>query len=384
MTALAARADKLLTYGEMLFALAILVIFGRTARVTKASGLILLLLPWAYLVCRDAYEGNLVDRRQFAYPLVIIGIWALRPRVADLRILGYLVAATASLSLFMGFVVPSAGILRSADTAAVVQEDKQILGQGILLGPFNQGNQLGSYLVVGIAAVGCIASRRWRWLMVAACAYALLWSSSRSSLATLAAVAIAVILLDAVGRRARPALGVGLVAAVAVAACVTPLLTRDPEAFTNRGFIWTQVLKAWGSNPVFGLGTDWFAKTAASSDAFANSAYDAHNQFLQLLATGGIVLAALVGLLLLDVTAAAVALARRGNLFGLYFLIVVVGAGWLEASFGFVDRNQMTAVAILPMAFLLFAQDLASDPDDADRRDEHGEPRPTQPAEASA
>lgn len=367
---LTARADRFLTYGEMVCSLAILVIFGRGARLSRVAGLVLLLLPWVYLIVRDDFNGNPPDKRLLAYPLVVLAVWALRPALTDLRPLAYLVAGTAVISVLMGFFLPSAGILQDASNAGAAVEDKQVFSQGILLGPFSQGNQLGSYLVIGIASLGLIRTRPLRWFSIAVTVYALLWASSRSSLVTLAVLAFTVVLLNAVAQRTRAALGVCLVVVVALITCATPVLTNDPEAFTNRGFIWAQVLKAWNGDPVFGLGTDWFAKTAASSGAIANSAYDAHNQLLQLLTTGGIALAAVVGLMLVAATVAAAARARAGQLFGLYFMTALLGAGWLEASFGFVDRNQVTAVAIVPLAFLLFAE--APVPREQDLDDETG------------
>ena len=140
--------------------------------------------------------------------------------------------------------------------------------------------------------------------------------------------------------------------------CIVPLVTTDPAAFTNRGYIWQASHAAWAQHPFVGNGSDWFSIVGSSSASLGPTVFHAHNQFLQLLVTGGVVLALLVGLLVATAVGAAGRLAARGHLVGAGYLAAFAGTCLLEVSLVIVDNSLVFPVAVLPLLFILFTADL--------------------------
>ncbi|MBK6873153.1 MAG: hypothetical protein IPG94_17795 [Kineosporiaceae bacterium] len=105
--------------------------------------LLVLLLPWVYQVTRDLYEPAPPRLGLVVYPVIVITMWVLRPRLEQLSTLGYLIGLTAALSLVLAVAWPTKGILVSA-AGTVVTPDKQILPWGILIGPFTDGTRSAS------------------------------------------------------------------------------------------------------------------------------------------------------------------------------------------------------------------------------------------------
>ena len=114
--------------------------------------LVLMLAPWAYIRIRDWLSFDPFRLTDLAYPLPVIAVWLLRPGLRQLRLLGYLVAAVAAISVALGVLLPSHGIFRSA-AGAVITEDKNILPWGMLVGIYTHGNSLGQFLALGIPMV---------------------------------------------------------------------------------------------------------------------------------------------------------------------------------------------------------------------------------------
>ena len=111
-------------------------------------------------------------------------------------------------------------------------------------------------------------------------------------------------------------------------------------------------------HPLFGNGSDWFSVIGSSSASLGPTWFHAHNQFLQLLVTGGVVLAVLVGVLIVAAMTGAARLAVRGHLFGVSYLAALAGTCVFEVSLAIVDNSLLFPVAVLPLLFILFTADL--------------------------
>src|SRR5690606_31579228 len=99
------------------------------------------------------------------------------------------------------------------------------------------------------------------------------------------------------------------------------------------------------------------------------TAFHGHNQLVQLLVTGGVAFAVLVGLLLVMASRSAVRQAGAGSLFGALYVVALAGTCLLEVSVVMVDNMSMLPVVLVPLAALSCAdrKDLVGDPDDAPR-----------------
>ena len=319
------------------------------------GALVVVLLPWVYLQLRNWTLSEPLQLSQLIYPIVTIAIWALRPALSEFALLGYLVGVVAVISIVIGFLAPSQGILRSAE-GLVITQDKTLLPFGILVGIFTHGNNLGQYLVLGLPMVTVIRRRFTRVLLIIVVCFALVWSAARASLITSVIVIMVTAAVALLSARLRGLPARLIVMAPFALAALLPLLTSDPSAFTNRGFIWMASLDAWGSNPFFGLGSRYYQELGRTSESLGGSVFHGHNQLVQLLVTGGLVLVVLIALMLLCVINASARWAERGRLVAVAYLTALAGVCTLEVSLVFVDNTFLFSVVVLPVAIILFSE----------------------------
>ena len=362
LTSAASSAVTQVTYIVLLAACAAAVVFNLND-VTRPGlwRIAFMLAPWLWLLVRNAYSG-FATPDTLLYPFLVLALAALRPSVRTvLAACGILVIATAGIAIAMGLFAPEAGIAQVAPGEAHIRADKANLPDlGLLQGMFTTENSLAQFLAVGWAAV--FAVRPW-WLRIAgagAVFFAVFWSSSRSGMATLvimSVVGMAVALLVAYERRvwasvvARSAIAVGLLAMIAV-----PLIFGEDEAFTGRGEIWSVSLREWAERgPWFGLGNDWYAAMARSETSPLHAgAVHGHNDLVQVLVTGGIVMAAISICWLAGLGYALTRARARWIVPGSMLLVGVIVNGVLEVSLGFVDRSVLWVATVVPLAVLLF------------------------------
>ncbi|MGC0366349.1 O-antigen ligase [Rhodococcus sp. 27YEA15] len=346
---------------ELLF---LLLIFGLCAYIVirgtaemptdRRVPLVLMLAPWVYIVIRDLYNDQVPTRGGLLYPLLVVAIWILRPQLKKLATLGYLVVLTALACIALGALLPESGILISSAGSAVAPP-KEILPLGILIGIFTDGNNLGQYLVLGLPAVMLIPRRLVRAMGVAVVLFAIVWTSSRSSLAAAAIACIVWTLMSVT-----PSVLRRLATWCAVAACVGvmmwwPLSGPADDAWTNRGAIWRHSLAAWWNTPWFGSGSNWYSVLPQNVGSLGGFAFHGHNQFVQTIATGGLVFVVLVTAMFVTITWAASQWSARGVFQPVALLVALFASSTLEVSFGFIDRAFLVAVTVLPLMFAMFA-----------------------------
>lgn len=334
-----------------------LIVIGYLNRLVAPTfpALLVLLAPWVFLVVRDLYIPKTLSNPGVAYVLIVVAVWFLRPNMSQLKTLGYLVGFTALISVAIAVVIPAKAIFQTA-AGEVILDDKQIIPGGLLVGIFTQGNNLGQFLVLGLPTVFLIGRSKVKSVFVALVLLAILWSASRGALIALGVGALTWTTL----RLSPPALrAIAAPLAMAVplsAACVIPLVTTAPDAFTNRGLIWVVSLEAWRGAPWFGWGSNWYNRIGETSNRIAGSVFHGHNQLVQFLVTGGIVLTALAALLCVVLMMRATRHAVAGSLFAATWVAMLFGTCLMEKSFSFVDNGNFLVVTVLPMAFILLGR----------------------------
>jgi O-antigen ligase len=356
-TGLASAAQRGLFYLAVGFCLWIIALLWRRSPSRRGLALIVFLLPWAYLVIRDRYAQQRPENIYELMPVLAVAIWMLRPRIARLQVLGYVVGVTVVASLLVGIALPGHGIQRNAG-GVVLAVDKQILPWGLLVGIFSDANNLGQFIAMGLPAVMLIRARGWRIVIALCSLFALVWSASRSSMVAVALSIVVYLIVSRTRAHSRAFVAFLLLGIAFAAVCILPLITHDPTAFTNRGYIWQASQAAWAQHPLFGNGSNWFSIIGSSSASLGPTVFHAHNQFLQLLVTGGVVLAVLVGVLIVAAMTGAAQLAVRGHLFGVGYLAALAGTCVSEVSLVIVDNSLVFPVVVLPLLFILFTADL--------------------------
>lgn len=349
---LAAAADKVLY--PALIAVCVLIIIGYLGAVRLASlaWLVVLFAPWIYLVLRDVYVNTDVARGGVGFSLIAGAVIVLEPDVRRLRVLGYLMAVTAAASVLLGALMPAHGIYRNL-AGDVVVDDKQLIPSGILVGIFTQGNNLGQFLALGLPMVFLIRRAGVRIAAVAVTLLAIVWSASRGSLFAIGLAGVGYVVLRVCAPAVRRVVAPILILAVTAVICWVPLTTTDLLAYTNRGLIWMESLRAWATSPVVGLGSEYYQRLGGSSGRIAGSVFHGHNQLIQLLVTGGIVLVILTAVLLGVATVRATKDAADGQLLGITFLLLLLGTGLLERTISFVDNVNLLVSAMLPLIFIV-------------------------------
>lgn len=358
-TALTALATDVLTAALLGFCLLVVLDALRRNPRRDLLGLVLLLAPWLWVEVRSFTLDRGLAVADLVYPAVVVAVWLLRPGLRHLRLLGYLAGAVALVSVAIGVLLPDAGVFRASD-GSVIAEEKAILPLGVLVGVFTHGNTLGQFLIMGFPLVALVPRRGLRAVLLAVSAFALLWSAARSTIAGAVALAlvVAVLSLLPVARRTVPYRLVlwgafGLVA-------VLPFVTTAPLAFTGRGAIWTRSLALWRDHPWVGNGSDFYSRIAQTSADLGGTVYHGHNEMVQLLVTGGVVLAVLVGALVLGAVHRAATVPGGGTV-GVAILLALAAASLLEVSLLFDGGSVFDPVLLLPLATLLVGEPLGPD-----------------------
>ena len=359
LTPVTAAATDVLTVALLGFCLLVVLDALRRNPRRDLLGVTLLLAPWVWVQVRGYTLGSTPSVSDLVYPAVVVAVWLLRPGLRHLRLLGYLAAAVAVVSVLIGIVLPDQGVFRSLD-GSVITEEKSILPFGMLVGVFTHGNVLGQYLLMGLPLVALVPRRGLRAVLLAVVVVALVWSAARSTIAGAVALAmvVAVLSLLPADRRSVPGRLVlwgafGLVA-------LLPFVTTASAAFTGRGGIWSASLAIWRAHPWVGNGSDLYARIAQTSAYLGGTVYHGHNEMVQLLVTGGVVLAVLVGVLLLVAIRRATE-APGGALVGVAILLALAGASLLEVSLLFDGNTVFNPVLLLPLATLLVGEPLGTD-----------------------
>jgi hypothetical protein len=352
---LAEQLGLALTFG--IVGLCFLIVLDRltTLPATGLGSVALLLAPWAYLVGRDQFLDVPLAPATLIWPAVVVAVWVLQPRIEWLALLGQLVGATAIVSLALAIAKPSSAILLQ-EPGRLLTEEKSVLPWGILVGVFTHGNNLGQFMVLGLPLVFLVPQRGRRRVFVAVTLLCILWSASRSSFFAVGIVVVAALVIRLAKPAARPVVGAIVCIAAFTFVSIVPFVTSDPAAFTNRGLIWALSEDWWRTNTSFGLGSRWYEVVALSSSRVAGSVFHGHKQFVHLLVTGGMLLAALVAVMLLATIGRAGRLAARGQPFGIVYLVALAGTCMLEITLGFVDNFGLMALVVLPLSFILLGQ----------------------------
>jgi O-antigen ligase len=350
----AVLAQRGLNFLLMALCVAIFLRNLRNLPTDRRLSLVVLIAPWVYLISRDLYIVGHPKLAVLLYPLLVLAVWSLRPGLGHLVLTGWLTALFVLLNLGLAIVLPAKGLF-SSSAGELIAPEKQILPWGVLVGIFTQGNVLGVFLVLALPAVVLIRSPLNRLWIGALASFALVWTSSRSSLAALIMIVVVFVGLAALRASARGVFAAVTLIIFTAAVALIPITTTSNQAFTNRGYIWRTSLASWAEDPWFGLGSHWYSQIGQFVNALPGTAYHGHNLFVHALVTGGLIYVTLLTLMVLCLIYYAIVWAIRGVGYPLAFLVAFLVSATLEVPFGVVDNSALYAVTVLPMAVIVFS-----------------------------
>lgn len=321
----------------------------RSRTVRNPNLLVFFLLPWIAVMATNWINGRNPAQQVILYPLIALAAWLLRPTVRVLSTAAWAVTLTATLSLALAAVRPSLAFYSNPGGSESV--DKAVLFPQLLAGPYGHPNLLGAVLALGIPTLFVLRSRLLIFSAAAPILVALVWTSARTSMIA-AGVTLALACLVRIRRPwTRLATYAALLTGVAVTT-VTPLITTDPLAFSERGRIWLTALQYWKERPWVGYGTDYFRRVALIENDFGAYAYNGHNIMVDLLATAGAVGAVAVAVWLIMLLRATTANHYYWSAVPLLWLISFVYEGWLEARLSVENLAQLGFIIWIPAAVI--------------------------------
>ncbi|MCI4658237.1 O-antigen ligase family protein [Cryobacterium zhongshanensis] len=330
--------------------LAAIIIVDNVSAATPSTKLWMLgvaLLPFVVILFSDLANGEKPASDVAVYPLVVFALWRARVAFRTLRVLGWITVVSALVSIGMGFVLPSIGT-----TLPPIIGDK-VYWPTLLAGPYSHPNVLGLALSMGLPFVFLIHNRFALIVGILSTLFAVGWSGNRCSMLA-AAIAILVFMLV----RWRPETRLRPLAILAVGAyltCVIPVMTTDTADYSLRGQIWIESLKSWRDSPVFGHGSGFYFMIGQYSNSFGPTAFNGHNAFVHLLATGGLLLLAAVVLFMVTVYRSGRNLPVMYRAVTMSFSIMLVYNAWLQNTITFTGLSEIGYIGWLPMALILFA-----------------------------
>jgi len=329
---------------------------------SDVSPLVLVVLPWVWIVFNEFARGGDVTEQMLLPIGVAVTLWAIQPRVSDLR--AYALAA-AGLAVVSMVLTSSAPALMYMPQTFDANSEKSLTGLPLLAGFFGHPNGYGMFLVLALPLTHLFSRWYLRWTTAAVLLAAILWSASRTALFGVAVWAVVLLVSMLLGRAGNRTVGRvfgALLLVLVVAVVALPLITTDPEAFTKRGAIWRFALSQLsGDQWLVGLGHSWYVDHYdLLKAALSSAASHGHNVFVTYVVTGGIVLVALLAVVLAAAARAAGHLPRRDQVAAGTFLCVLTAVSITETAWRVEAPDTLFAAMVVPLFVIaLQARDLS-------------------------
>lgn len=282
----------------------------------------------------------------------VIALWNVGAPIAGLRWIPFTVAVISVYSLIGGLLIPEFMMYNA-------NSEKAIIPGWELAGPFGHANVLGMFCVVAFALVPLISDTRWRVAIAVILFVTLLAAASRTAL-----IAAALIIMWWIVCRFRSVVSVRLAGTIlaggsATAMLVFPFLDWDPDAFTERAFVWSQSLDVWRQSPVVGMGVNWFLEDAQALSNVAKWAFvgTGHNLAVDTLVKSGLVgLGVLIPLLVIAILSARALRDVDQQIACFGFLMAFFVAATTEAVWALLPNLQLFPISGLVFAVLILTR----------------------------
>lgn len=322
--------------------------------------LLVALTPWIWINLNEFMRGNVVPEQTILPMGVALTFWAIQPRVTDLKIYAVLGAILAAVSMALTSSAPTLMYMpQSFDEAT----EKSITGLPLLAGFFSHPNANGLFLALALPLTCLFSHWYLRWATAGVILTAIVWSASRTALFGAAVWVVVMLLTVVVRRHLTRVLGVVL-AALIVAVVLVPSTTTDPEAYTERGSIWQfNLAQLGGLHWLYGLGHSWYTDNYPMlKSALSSAAGHGHNVFVTYTVTGGLILVALIGLVVVFSARIASRLPDRERVGAFAFLCVLVSVSITESAWRVEAPDTLFAAMLVPM-FVIATQSPRVAPD---------------------
>lgn len=321
-------------------------LLNRSGPSRRFAILVAALAPGATLGLSAIGAGLDLGLNSFVFALLAVAAWLRGVGKQTLRLLAALGALTAVVSVVLAVTAPEL-VLVARGTGSI--DEKAIIGSTLLAGPFAAPNTLGTAMLLLFPMVAFLRTRLMQVVAGASIVLALTWSASRTSLAAWALLLLVGLLFKVGARWVLPV----VVASLAILGLVLPFQSQSADDFTGRGRIWAGSIAAWREAPWLGQGPDYYSTAGQFINDMGRTAFHGHNMWVNALATGGLLHAFTVLVLLLAVTIQAYRL-RLASLAA--WVVGFAASGILEVVLDVRNPGNTAWVAWIALCAVLFAR----------------------------
>ncbi|MDF2554115.1 MAG: hypothetical protein K0R60_10 [Microbacterium sp.] len=320
----------------------------------RLGALTIVTLPFAYNIASTVANAQPLPNNVVASVAVILALALCSVRLENLRVIPYLLAITAGASLVLGALFPHIGLM-AGQSGATTTAEKGILFDSLLAGVYNHSNVLGTMLILGLPSVLLLRRQAHIVVIVAITGFALVWSSSRTSVFSLLAALAGTAVMALLTPRARSAWAIVSVVGALCVVVTLPLITHEAQAFSSRGQIWAGSLSQAAASPITGGGYGWYGHIAEFSNSLIAVAFNGHNLFVHAATTGGALYLLVLAILFIGLLVAAIRFATRGALYPYVFLLAYAVISTLEVVARYRDLDPAFWVVVAPIAVFIFS-----------------------------
>ena len=337
----------------LLLALSAAVVFLRGRPNRDITGVLMLLLAVNLPYLLSPKLPPLADFPKILLANVfVLALWKVGAPVAGLKWLPMTVAAIAVYALIGGLIIPEYAMYNTAS-------EKDIIPGWELAGPFGHANVLGMYCALALALTPLITERRWRLLTGSILALTIVATASRTALIAALFVTLWWLLCWFRSKTSIRLAGTVLVTICATAMFVFPFVNWDPDAFTDRAYVWAESLKVWQQSPVVGMGVNWFLDDAQALGNIAKWAFvgTGHNLVVDTLVKSGLIGLVVLVPLFLAATASARSLTVTSQQIACFgFLMAFFVGATTEAIWALLPNLQLFPISGLVFAVLILTR----------------------------
>lgn len=247
----------------------------------------ILILFWAYALVNNYSHNARFSLQVILFPLTMFSLLISSGYQKILKVIAIAGAVIIFICVWMLITNPEIAFYNGSNFI----EDKAIIGNRILAGPFSHPNSLGAVMLI-ISPAYLSLKENYRNLLLLLSFVVILMTGSRTSIFSFL-IWILILVLPA-GRILRKRILLFVTFFSFIFMILLPFVTSQIGAFSNRGQIWINSRDYISRNPIFGYGVDFYSQQLGRNSNFISTAVTGHNLMIDILIKYGI-----VGILLL-------------------------------------------------------------------------------------
>jgi O-antigen ligase len=283
------------------------------------------------------------------FPLILLCSILLRPDFSSFRIVSVAIIIVSIISLALRLVSPDIVLVNYGSL-----QSKGIFGYKLLSGIYSHSNQFGAVLSLSAPFI-LLLKRNAQIVFLPLILLTLFLTGSRSALL---ATALSLMLMWSLRNFSDKAFNLTVTCVFysgMVVMYVLPFLIRSENFLSLRGRIWMRSIEDWKTNPIFGMGSDYYENTALNYSTIGYYGGTGHNLALDFLVKYGILGLAMISIILITMRNRAVLVLNLSRVPALWILTFLLN-GIVEVNFNPMLLNQTAFITFAMLGYILSIQ----------------------------